>query len=539
MDVIIGIDTGGTYTDGVLLSAKDHQILATTKVLTTEDDLYLGILECVKRLDSEKFGKVVLVNLSTTLATNSVVKGKGALVGVVLIGPSLEEPIPEAKIVQISGRIDIKGKIREETNKKELLEKFDELNGVDAIAISGYASVRNPKQELWAKEIIQRYTSIPLVCAHELTMCLGYYNRTVTTALNASLIPIMEDFFEATLKALRERSIDAPVMVVRGDGSIMALKMAKEKPIETILSGPAASITGALHLSKEKDVVVMDVGGTTTDMAMVTKGKVSIKEDGANLGGFKTCVRAADICTIGLGGDSKIVINKNGRIQVGPERIAPISQAALRNSDEMGLTPTDLVASWQDNSYEFSQEVENEIIAQSERAKVSRQGYLSLIRKTIENRLSKGYYSLGNSPHQKIVAVGAPVPYWEDIIEKALKSEVIIPSFYEVANAVGAAVAEVSDYMELIVRYDKLTRRYMLYGLTEMLTFTSKEDACKKGLIEGRKLMESRMSKAGAGDFNILDYMNEVEVEDYNSLGKNFVETKIYLIANGNAKWRD
>lgn len=539
MDVIIGIDTGGTYTDGVLLSAKDQQILATAKVLTTEDDLYFGILECVKRLQSERYGRVVLVNLSTTLATNSVVKGKGAQVGVILIGPSLEEEIPGAKIVQISGKIDIKGKIREEPSRKELIDKLDELNGVEAIAISGYASVRNPKQELWAKEIIQQHTFIPLVCAHELTMCLGYYHRTVTTALNASLIPVMEDFFGATLKALQERSIDAPIMVVRGDGSIMALKMAKEKPIETILSGPAASITGALHLSKEKNVVVMDVGGTTTDMAIVAKGKVSIKEDGASLGGFKTCVRAADICTIGLGGDSAIKLNLNGKIEVGPERINPISQAALRKSDEIGLTPTDLIFTWRENSEGFSQKVEKEINAQSERAKMSRQEYLSLIRKTIEKKLSIGYHSLGISPKKRVVAVGAPVPYWKDIIEKALESEVIIPSFYEVANAVGAGVAEISDYMELIVRYDKLTNCYMLYGLTETLTFTRKEDACESALIEGKKLMEARMSKAGAGDFNILDYMKEVLVEDYNSLEKKFVEIKIYIIANGKAKWRD
>ena len=142
--------------------------------------------------------------------------------------------------------------------------------------------------------------------------------------LNAKLIPIIEDLLYSVKMVLREKGIRAPIMVVKGDGTLMTEEVAKEKPVETVLSGPAASVIGALALTGRKDGVVVDMGGTTTDIASVSEGAVKIKKEGAKVGGWFTRVQAAEISTFGLGGDSRLCLDKKGRLKIGPEKVWPL-----------------------------------------------------------------------------------------------------------------------------------------------------------------------------------------------------------------------
>jgi N-methylhydantoinase A/oxoprolinase/acetone carboxylase beta subunit len=194
--------------------------------------------------------QIKMVSLSTTLATNAIVEGQGAEVGLIGIGFDPQQGLPTPHFACIHGGCNIKGKFTTpldmQAAEKAILEMKDK---VDAFAVSGYLSVRNPAQELQVQKLIFELTGYPVVAAHQLTTVLGLHERTVTAVLNARLMPLITDLMDSVKQSTAARGIEAPLMVVRGDGSLIGEKVAREKPIETILSGPAASIIGALTLT--------------------------------------------------------------------------------------------------------------------------------------------------------------------------------------------------------------------------------------------------------------------------------------------------
>ena len=330
MPFILGIDTGGTYTDAVVIEPDGGRIISKAKAFTTRHNFMEGICCCIDKLSRNALADVKRVCLSTTLATNAVVEGRGGRVGLLVIGREPKEMPPTVFQKGLQGKLDIKGKIIEQVDAGEAKKAVLDMSKrhVDAVAISGYASVRNPGQELEVKRIVEEYMeNIPVVCAHELTSSLGFDDRTVTAVLNARLIPIISDLIRATKTALREKGIDARIMVVKGDGSLVAESAALSKPIETILSGPAASINGGLFLTGIKDALIVDIGGTTTDIACASNGEVRINDEGASVGGWFTHVRASEMYTSGLGGDSCVRTGKDGKLEIGPERVEPLCVA--------------------------------------------------------------------------------------------------------------------------------------------------------------------------------------------------------------------
>lgn len=330
MSLVLGIDTGGTYTDGVLVNLKTQEIVAKAKALTTREDLTKGIRACIESLSARSdLSPVTMVSLSTTLATNAVVEGRGCEVGLLLIGhePMGELPVHSYAVVQ--GGHDIKGVPMADLDPEEVLRAIEGFRGkVDAVAISGYLSVRNSEHELQAKELVEKTLRLPVVCAHQLTTSLGFHERTVTAVLNARLIPIIAELIESVKVVLNEKNIKAPLMIVKGDGTLMSEKLAREKPIETILSGPAASIVGATFRTQVDKALVVDMGGTTTDIAVLQDGVPKLNKEGARVGGWFTRVQAAEINTYGLGGDSYIQVNNDRKLVVGPQRVWPLATVA-------------------------------------------------------------------------------------------------------------------------------------------------------------------------------------------------------------------
>ncbi|HHT62948.1 MAG: hydantoinase/oxoprolinase N-terminal domain-containing protein [Bacillota bacterium] len=326
MSLILGIDTGGTYTDGVIVKVENKEILKTAKALTTREDLAIGIRNCINNLDFDKFDQVSVVSLSTTLATNAIVEGRGCQVGLLLIGHEPIGKMPTNHYAEISGGHNIHGYPLADLNEEEIKKAIFSFQGkVDAVAVSGYLSVRNPAHELRVKEMVKEILDLPVVCAHELTTSLGFHERTVTAVLNARLIPIIRQLIESVKKVLEEKKINANIMVVKGDGSLMGEDMAGEKPIETILSGPAASIIGGTFLTDTADALVLDMGGTTTDIALLNNHAPRMNKEGAMVGGWLTRVQAAKIYTFGLGGDSYLQHTRDGSLKVGPQRVWPLS----------------------------------------------------------------------------------------------------------------------------------------------------------------------------------------------------------------------
>jgi len=201
-----------------------------------------------------------------------------------------------------------------------------EDHGIAAFALSGYAGSVNPIHEIQVKHLVRQATGLSVTCGHELSTMLNFITRARTAVINARIIPYLESFLAELEQVLLDHAIAAPIAVVKGDGSLMSLPTALERPVETVLSGPAASVAGGRKLTGVEDALVVDMGGTTTDVAAVRHGSVQLCESGALLGSIRTHVRAIDVSTSGLGGDSRIQMNK-GQIFLGPERVTPLCRA--------------------------------------------------------------------------------------------------------------------------------------------------------------------------------------------------------------------
>lgn len=336
----LGLDTGGTFTDAVLL-ADGRRVIASAKALTTPWNLAIGIGKAIRAvLDASAPGAsrtdVSLVSVSTTLATNAVVENRFSPVCTLVIG--FDDAMIERSglkrheggvVVRIQGGHIATGEESAALDEAAVARAVSEYGPlVEAFAVAAHFSVRNPAHELRARQIIRALSPKPVTCAHELSSKLDAPRRALTAALNARLTPQIRHLIEALSHVLVEESIDAPLMIVKGDGSLMKAEIALEYPVETILSGPAASVVGARFLTGLQDFLLSDMGGTTTDIAVVSGGRPVIRDEGALVGVWRTMVEAVDVRTTGLGGDSEVHFDRQHRLRVGPRKAMPLSLLA-------------------------------------------------------------------------------------------------------------------------------------------------------------------------------------------------------------------
>jgi N-methylhydantoinase A/oxoprolinase/acetone carboxylase beta subunit len=347
----LGIDTGGTYTDAVLFDRGADRIVGTAKALTTHAELAGGIaaaIDAVCIAADRPPSDIGLVSLSTTLATNALVEGRGRPVGAVLIGfdtashdVGLRRALDGGPLLSVAGGHDAHGDEAAALDADAAVEAVRQWVGaVDGLAVASQFSVRNPDHEERMAAALRTAFGKPVTLSHHLSARLNGPKRAVTAVLNAQLIPIIVEWADSVAQVLSARSIHATVMAVRGDGSLAGLDFVRSRPIETILSGPAASVVGAAYLGGGlASAIVSDIGGTTTDVAVLRDGLPSIADDGAVVGGHRTMVRAVDMHTAGLGGDSWV--RPNGRTEglellIGPRRVMPISRLVAGLGDLVG-----------------------------------------------------------------------------------------------------------------------------------------------------------------------------------------------------------
>ncbi|TPI43637.1 hydantoinase/oxoprolinase family protein [Mesorhizobium sp. B2-9-1] len=344
--LFLGIDTGGTYTDAVLWSEEGGpkgKVLAKAKSLTTRHDLAVGIsgaVDAVLEQSRTDPVSIKLVSMSTTLATNALVEGQGGRVALVMIGFSeadlardgLKTALGTDPVVFLPGGHDVHGNAAK-LDLSGLEAALPELGrSVSGFAVCAYFATRNPAHELAARDLIRDKTGLPVTASHELSAKLGGPRRALTTLLNARLISMIDRLVAATEGFLAKRGIAAPLMVVRGDGALVSAAFARQRPIETILSGPAASLVGARHMTGLDDAMVSDIGGTTTDVAVLDGGRPRLDPEGATVGGFRTMVEAVAMRTFGLGGDSEVTLEDGAldpKILLGPRRLVPLALAGL------------------------------------------------------------------------------------------------------------------------------------------------------------------------------------------------------------------
>lgn len=351
---LIGVDTGGTYTDAAVIEAAGHKVIASAKSITTKGDLSIGVSGAIRAaiaalpagLDPQD---ISLVSVSTTLATNAVVEGHGSAVGVILVGfdaamvtrVGLGKAFPGMPVVTVNGGHDHNGDEKSPLDLEAIAEAARGM-AVDAFAIASAFAVRNPAHEHAARDMVVEITGKPVTISTELTSALDAPRRALTAVLNARLIARISTLVAAVRKSMSDIGIACPLMVVKGDGTLALGERVALRPIETVLSGPAASLVGAAWLSGLSDFIMSDMGGTTTDLGVLSGGRPRVSEEGAEVGGWRTMVKAIDVKTIGLGGDSEIHIGMNGKLTVGPQRVAPVSLLAARYPEVITLLEADL-----------------------------------------------------------------------------------------------------------------------------------------------------------------------------------------------------
>lgn len=342
MKLGLGIDTGGTFSDAVIYDFENKKVLQDIKTPTTMKDLRVCINNILNTVNKEYIPHIKLVSISTTLVTNACVEGKGSKAKLILIGSSIKEVNSYGKeygmpsyenIIFVDGKVNLNGEIEKEPDwdefKKTILKCKDEVEGFAIVQLFGSI---NPVFEVKAKSIVKELTNDVVVCGSELTSKLNYMRRAVSGYVNVKLIPIFNDFLSSIKENLIKHNIKAPISIVRCDGSMMSEEYARLKPIETILSGPAASIMGGKKLLKDLDSIIIDIGGTTTDLGIIDNNSIVINDQGATVGKNKTATNSVDILTKGIGGDSEIAFIKN-EISIGPRRVEPISHLAMKYPD--------------------------------------------------------------------------------------------------------------------------------------------------------------------------------------------------------------
>ncbi|NLJ40382.1 MAG: hydantoinase/oxoprolinase family protein [Clostridiales bacterium] len=646
MKIGIGIDTGGTYTDAVVYDFDTASILGSAKALTTKDDLSIGILNALDGLSYDLLQKAEIISLSTTLATNACVEDRGGRAKLIFFGGDkkvIDENgsrygLPPSGDMYIQeSYTNFSGETAQEPDwelfKEEIKNGYDCFDGVGIIEMN--AMKNGAATEKKAKALFNERYNIPVICGHELFSELNSLQRGASTLLNARLFPVIKEFLEAIKKSVSERKIDATLIIVRSDGSMMDEKFASVRPVETLLCGPAASTIGGHSLCREKNSIIIDMGGTTTDIALVRDNLPVTVVDGVSIGKWKTFVNGLYVKTFGLGGDSAVHYDSR-RIFLEDYRVVPLCVAAdqypvvidnLRgllnkkrkhtmflyehftlikdikdsplytdeekgfcraltdrplmleeaatildkdiynlNIDRLikdgvvqicGLTPTDIMHIRGDfNRYSkeasmlgaefaaFNLGISIEDLCDRVYIEAKRKIYMNVVKIALENKyphymkggigaeveriINEGFESarkgnkdnlinIGFNTEFTLVGIGAPIRVFLDDVADMLNTKAFIPENYEVANALGAIVGNVSATHTIEIRPMSDAGGiigYTVYGNDGRRNFKERTDAETFAISEAKDGARVEATNRGAkGDITVTYNIESEEAE--------------------------
>ncbi|WP_426350339.1 hydantoinase/oxoprolinase family protein [Alloiococcus sp. CFN-8] len=333
MKVRIGIDVGGTFTDAVAINNDTYELIATVKEPTThraKEGVAAGIVKVLNRIMKEnniKAEEVIFIAHGTTQATNALLEGDVAKVGIVTLGKGVGGM--KAKGDTTMGDFELSpGKYLHSINEYVNIVEGEDIsegvkqgvkaliaNGAKSIVAAEAFSVDNPENEDKVLDICSE-EGIPGTATKDISKLYGLKVRTRTAVVNASILPKMLDAANMTEESIKKADITSPLMVMRCDGGVMTIDEVRNRPILTILSGPAAGVAGALMYEKVTDGIFFEVGGTSTDISCIKDGKVMVKY--AEVGGHKTYLNSLDVRTVGIGGGSMVQIKNGKAVDVGP-----------------------------------------------------------------------------------------------------------------------------------------------------------------------------------------------------------------------------
>jgi len=544
--MIIGIDVGGTHTDAVLLSSDG--IIKKVKVPTDSADLFNTILsgftQLLDNIDPKNIKRIVI---STTLTTNAIVQQSMNPVGMIVsAGPGID---PSAfntgeHYYCVAGSINHRGREKAPVNKMEIedIAKKMEKAGIEYVGVVSKFCVRNPNHEILIKRILNKYFK-KVFLGHHVSGNLNFPRRIATTHLNAAVFSLHKSFFEAVKLSLEQKGLMVPIQILKADGGTMSLESSMAFPGQTVLSGPAASIMGAIPYATEKqDAIVLDIGGTTTDIAFLVDKAPLLEPLGIQRGRYKSLIRSLQTDSKGIGGDSLIRIKDNELI-IGPERAGP---AMAFGGPEP--TPTDalfVIGLMKDGDQKNAQKGIHKIaielgLTDKEAADQIFKKCISIILKKtfemIDKLNSKPVYTVHEflegykiSP-RKILVLGGPAKYFAKKIEELYHIKTIAVPESSVANAIGAALARTTCEVSLNADTEQGIVTAHEEGFAEPISKTFSED----DLIEtAHTLLKEKAINFGAdpdniGEVEVVEFQKFNIVRNFSPRGKIF-RTKMQL----------
>ena len=468
-EYVLGIDAGGTHTDAVLCGPEG--LVAAAKTVTCHDDLPSSVAEVLRRLREQPavrdgmFERIRRVTLGATLAVNAIVQDKADRVGLALsAGPGLapERFALGGHVCVAPGGLDHRGTEVTSLATEALASACArwKAEGVRAVACVGKFSPRNPAHENAMRDVAARACGLPVTCGHALSGQLNFPRRIATAYYNAAVARLHAAFLDAVEGELARAGISAPVRLLKADGGAVPAALSRREPVQSILSGPAASVMGVMALApveEDECSLLMDMGGTTTDLAVFVDGSPVVDRDGMLLGGRRTLVRALASLSIGVGGDSLLNLVEDG-VRVGPLREGPacaFGGARPTLLDALNVLDAETPGSPLSGDAAASRRALEALAAEAGRPceELARQAVADALRQIGEaaDRLLRGcnerpVYTLAALKGMRTLRpgrvwlVGGPADRMRQRLAQFLRLPVDCPPHADVANAVGAAL---------------------------------------------------------------------------------------------------
>jgi len=485
----LGIDVGGTNTDAVLIDEK-LQVIAECKYPTSKD-IYDGILGAVRTvleqsdIDRKEINQAML---GTTQCTNAIVERKHlAPIGILRIGAPAtlgiqpmvdwDEDIQKVAVAAeiIQGGFEYDGKELAVFDEAAACKFFENLKGkVKSIAIScAFSTVRNDHEVLAAKLCKKVMGEDVHVSVSSEIGSMGLIERENATILNAALYKVAERFTEGFAKSLKDEGVtNAKVYLSQNDGTLMTMEHARRYPILTIACGPTNSIRGASYLSNLKNAIIIDVGGTTTDLGVISQGFPRESSVAATIGGVRTNFRMPDVVSIGLGGGSIVRQKEDGSITVGPDSVGfEITSKALVFGGDV-LTATDIAVRLGMADIGDKSKVAD---IEEEMAKEAMKVIISLAEDGIDSM------KISNADIDVILVGGGSIVLPENLMGAKTVSK---PNHFGIANAIGSAISKVSGTLEKLVNYDEIPREKALQQAKEAAINIAVESGAVRETVE-------------------------------------------------------
>jgi len=323
----IGIDTGGTYTDAVLFDLREYQVISVSKRPTIHHCLERSIVQALD--DIFPVGKAEAVRkiaVSTTLATNAIAEGRMSKVGLIVIGRVKPFDAPVVSVRYVEGGHDHLGKEVTPLNVEQIVDAVDGFKGhVDAYAVAASLSIENQTHEQVAAKAIELVDRKPVVCSSGVSSKAGIRERASTAVLHAGLMPVIQGFVKQVNQLKKDRFLTSEIRIIRGDATADNLTQAVSRAASTVASGPAATAYFGAKSTAARLAMVVDIGGTTTDITFIKNGKPVVSNEGSLIDRWQTHINAVDIHTVGIGGDSLVGLNRSGQLTIGPLRVQPLA----------------------------------------------------------------------------------------------------------------------------------------------------------------------------------------------------------------------